>query len=117
MNIPYPGDFTRLDLIHQTYDNLNACLTNDMLHTQQLYVGLSARDFVQRFRQKALVLFKLMLLERKVYSVGKYCNCIQGVILKLHRHKVNENYFCIQFFSGTKRQVNLRNYFALSTLL
>lgn len=60
------GDFTRLDLIHQTYDNLNACLSDDMLHTQQLYVGLSAREFVQKFRQRSLVLFKLMLLERKV---------------------------------------------------
>lgn len=60
------GDFTRLDLIHQTYDNLNACLSDDMLHTQQLYVGLSAREFVQKFRQKTLILFKLMLLERKV---------------------------------------------------
>lgn len=79
------GDFTRLDLIHQvrrsivymstikddlyllqTYDNLNACLSDDMLYTQQLYVGLSARDFVRQFKQRALMLFKLMLLERKV---------------------------------------------------
>ena len=29
------GDFERVDLIHQTYDNLNACLSDDMLHTQQ----------------------------------------------------------------------------------
>ena len=37
-----------------------------MLHTQQLYVGLSARDFVIHYRQRALQLFKLVLLERKV---------------------------------------------------
>ena len=43
------GDFSRVDLIHQTYDNLNSCLTDDMLHSQQLYVGLSARAFVQRY--------------------------------------------------------------------
>ena len=24
------GDFSRLDLIHQTFDNLNGCLTNDL---------------------------------------------------------------------------------------
>ena len=34
--------------------------------TQQLYVGLSARTFVQNLRQRSLILFKLMLLERKV---------------------------------------------------
>ncbi len=50
----------------QTYANLSACLTDDMLHSQQLYVGLSARRFVRAFRQRSLVLFKLLLLERKV---------------------------------------------------
>ncbi len=35
------GDFTHTDIIRQTYQNLNDCLTDDMLHTQQLYVGLS----------------------------------------------------------------------------
>jgi len=60
------GDFSATELIKQTYDNLNNCLSDDMLHSQQLYVGLSARDFVLHFRQKALQLFKLVLLERKV---------------------------------------------------
>ncbi|XP_040570025.1 late secretory pathway protein AVL9 homolog [Lepeophtheirus salmonis] len=60
------ADFTRWDLIHQTYDNLNACLEDSMLYTQQLYVGLSARNLVARFKQRTLVLFKLLLLERKI---------------------------------------------------
>ena len=46
------GDFDRLDLIHQTFENLNACLSDDMCHNQQLYVGLSARAFVQRFKER-----------------------------------------------------------------
>ena len=46
------GDFDRLDLIHQTYENLNACLNDDMCHNQQLYVGLSARAFVQKFKER-----------------------------------------------------------------
>ena len=50
------GDFDRLDLIHQTYDNLNSCLSDDMCHNQQLYVGLSARAFVQRFKERYLFL-------------------------------------------------------------
>ena len=60
------GDFGNVELIHETFNNLNSCLNDDMLHTQQLYVGLSARDFVLHFKQRALVLFKLLLLERKV---------------------------------------------------
>ena len=60
------GDFQRLDLIDQTLSNLNACLSDEMLRTQQLYVGLSARTFVQRLKQRSLMLFKLLLLEKKV---------------------------------------------------
>ena len=77
------GDFTRLDLIHQTYDNLNACLSDDMLHTQQLYVGLSAGQFVRQFRQRALVLFKLMLLERKVLFFQSPVKDLCGFLLTL----------------------------------
>ena len=77
------GDFTRLDLIHQTYDNLNSCLTDDMLHTQQLYVGLSAGHFVRQFRQRALVLFKLMLLERKVLFFQSPVKDLCGFLLTL----------------------------------
>ena len=44
----------------------SACLTNDLVGTQQLYVGLSARKLVQTLCQRTLVLFKLFLLEKKV---------------------------------------------------
>lgn len=60
------GDFSKTELIKETYENLNECLSDDMLHTQQLYVGLSAREFVSRYKQKCLQLFKLVLLERKL---------------------------------------------------
>ena len=77
------GDFTRLDLIHQTYDNLNSCLSDDMLHTQQLYVGLSARNFVYQFKQRSLVLFKLMLLEKKVLFFQSPVKDLCGFLLTL----------------------------------
>ena len=60
------GDFSNVELIDETFTNLNSCLSDDLLHTQQLYVGLSARDFILHFKQRSLVLFKLILLERKV---------------------------------------------------
>ena len=62
----FQGDFQRLDLIDETLTNLNACLSDEMLRTQQLYVGLSARTFVQQLKQRALILFKLLLLEKTV---------------------------------------------------
>ncbi len=77
------GDFSRLDLIHQTYDNLNACLNDEMLRTQQLYVGLSARRMVRAFRQRALALFKLTLLERKVVFHQSPVKDLSGHLLTL----------------------------------
>ena len=35
------GDFSKVELINETYSNLNSCLSDDLLHTQQLYVGQS----------------------------------------------------------------------------
>ena len=67
----FQGDFQRLDLIDETLTNLNACLSDEMLRTQQLYVGLSARTFVQQLKQRALILFKLLLLEKKVKLLGR----------------------------------------------
>lgn len=77
------GDFSNTELIRQTYQNLNDCLTDDMLHTQQLYVGLSARQFVARYKQKCLQLFKLILLEKKVLFFKSPVSELSGDILTL----------------------------------
>ena len=77
------GDFTRLDLIHQTYENLNACLSDNMLSTQQLYVGLSARSFLQKFQQRSLILFKLLLLEKRVLFFRSPVKDLCGTLLTL----------------------------------
>ena len=77
------GDFTRLDLIHQTYENLNACLSANMLSSQQLYVGLSARTFMQKFLQRSLVLFKLLLLEKRVLFFRSPVRDLCGTLLTL----------------------------------
>jgi len=77
------GDFLKTELIRQTYENLNDCLSDDMLHSQQLYVGLSARDFITRYKQKSLQLFKLLLLERKVIFFKSPVSELSGDILTL----------------------------------
>nr|CAD7448396.1 unnamed protein product [Timema bartmani] len=62
------GDFSKVKLLHDTYHHLNSCLSEvDVSQlSPQLYVGLSARDFILQFRHKALLLFKLLLLERRL---------------------------------------------------
>ena len=77
------GDFSKVELINETYTNLNSCLTDDLLHTQQLYVGLSVRDLVIHFRQRTLVLFKLLLLERKVLFFKSPVSALSSHILTL----------------------------------
>ncbi|XP_060529324.1 late secretory pathway protein AVL9 homolog isoform X2 [Cylas formicarius] len=59
------GDFSKVSILEDTYQHLNAVLTqNDT--GQQLFVGLSARDFVLQWKHKAVLLFKLLLLEKRV---------------------------------------------------
>ena len=77
------GDFSKVELINETYSNLNSCLSDDLLHTQQLYVGLSVRDFILHFKQRALVLFKLLLLERKVLFFKSPVEALSSHILTL----------------------------------
>ncbi|XP_025425138.1 late secretory pathway protein AVL9 homolog [Sipha flava] len=83
------GDFSKISLLHDTYHHLNACLsTIDNISTSpHLFVGLSAVELVTRFRHKVLLLFKLILLERKVlffYSpVRPLCSTIL-TLLSLH---------------------------------
>nr|CAD7200170.1 unnamed protein product [Timema douglasi] len=62
------GDFSKVKLLLDTYHHLNSCLSDvDVSQlSPQLYVGLSARDFILQFRHKALLLFKLLLLERRL---------------------------------------------------
>ena len=54
------GDFERVDLIHQTYDNLNACLSDDMLHTQQESVLNSRAPHFRNAKKD----------ERTIHSIG-----------------------------------------------
>ncbi|XP_034948866.1 late secretory pathway protein AVL9 homolog [Chelonus insularis] len=60
------GDFSKVSLLEDTFRHLNACMSADSQIPPQVFVGLSARDFILQFRHKALLLFKLLLLEKKV---------------------------------------------------
>ncbi|XP_050433560.1 late secretory pathway protein AVL9 homolog [Adelges cooleyi] len=83
------GDFSKITLLHDTYHHLNACLSSieNISTSPHLFVGLSAVELVTKFRHKVVLLFKLMLLERKVlffYSpVRPLCSTIL-TLLSLH---------------------------------
>lgn len=60
------GDFSKVSLLEDTYHHLNSCMSGDSQIPPQIFVGLSARDFILQFRHKVLLLFKLLLLEKRI---------------------------------------------------
>ncbi|XP_076160727.1 late secretory pathway protein AVL9 homolog isoform X2 [Ptiloglossa arizonensis] len=60
------GDFSKVSLLEDTYHHLNSCMSSETQIPSQVFVGLCARDFILQFRHKALLLFKLLLLEKKI---------------------------------------------------
>lgn len=89
------GDFTKVSLLKDTYEHLNLCLKNldDITTSPQFFVGLPARDFILKFRHKAVLLFKLLLLEKKVIfycsPVHNLCSAILS-LLSLHPGMLEE---------------------------
>lgn len=86
-------DFSKVSLLEETYKNLNSSLPKDLSDSQQTFLGLSVRDFVLRFKHKTLLLFKLLLLERKVLfykapvknlcsTILTLCSLVPGMIEK-----------------------------------
>ncbi|KAI4461492.1 late secretory pathway protein avl9-related [Holotrichia oblita] len=59
------GDFSKVSLLEDTYHHLNSVLIHNDL-SSQTYVGLFLRDFVLHWKHKAILLFKLLLLEKRV---------------------------------------------------
>lgn len=83
------GDFTKVCLLEDTYHHLNSCLDQieDLHQAPQLFVGLSARDLILSLRHKALLLYKLLLLDKKILffqsPVQPLCSTILS-LLSLH---------------------------------
>lgn len=80
------GDFSKVSLLEDTYHHLNSVLLQNE-QAPQTFVGLSARDFILQWRHKALLLFKLLLLEKRVIfyrsPVQPLCSSIL-TLLSLH---------------------------------
>uniref|UniRef100_A0A3Q4HD86 AVL9 homolog (S. cerevisiase) n=1 Tax=Neolamprologus brichardi TaxID=32507 RepID=A0A3Q4HD86_NEOBR len=59
-------DFSQISILKELYDHMNSSLRGSALDGSQVYLGMSPRDLILHFRHKALILFKLILLEKKV---------------------------------------------------
>ncbi|KAI8807455.1 transport protein Avl9-domain-containing protein [Cladochytrium replicatum] len=63
-------DFSKYDILQNFYDSLKSTVRRP-ISDATLYMGISLREIVHRFKQKTLVLFKLLLLERRVLFFGQ----------------------------------------------
>lgn len=59
-------DFSQISILQELYEHMNGSLRGSSLEGSQVYLGLSPRDLILHFRHKVLILFKLILLEKKV---------------------------------------------------
>lgn len=59
-------DFSKVDILRLTYDNLNSTLTKNSIKDSSIFLGLSARSLIAQFGNNVLVLYKAMLLEKKI---------------------------------------------------
>nr|CDJ85299.1 Late secretory pathway protein AVL9 domain containing protein [Haemonchus contortus] len=59
-------DFRKVEVLSQMYSNLCDMFNGEAVDGQAASIDISVQDLFTRFRHRALILFKLLLLERKV---------------------------------------------------
>ncbi|PKU44079.1 hypothetical protein llap_5598 [Limosa lapponica baueri] len=74
-------DFSQISILKELYDHMNSSLGSTLLEGSQVYLGLSPRDLVLHFRHKVLILFKLILLEKKVLFYISPVNRLVGALM------------------------------------
>uniref|UniRef100_A0A1A8PR47 AVL9 homolog (S. cerevisiase) n=1 Tax=Nothobranchius rachovii TaxID=451742 RepID=A0A1A8PR47_9TELE len=74
-------DFSQISILKELYDHMNGSLTGSALDGSQVYLGLSPRDLILHFRHKVLLLFKLILLEKKVLFYVSPVNRLVGALM------------------------------------
>lgn len=93
------GDFDCTDILVRAYEQLNACLTSmdplELAPSRLHFVGLPLRELVLKWRHKLLMLYKLLLLQKRVVCFGSpvqpICALILGVV-SLHPGLVAEGF-------------------------
>ncbi|KAI8588358.1 transport protein Avl9-domain-containing protein [Geranomyces variabilis] len=62
-------DFSKLEILETLYDNLVKSVSGYIPDTT-LYMGISLRELIHKFRQKTLQLYKLLFLEKRILFFG-----------------------------------------------
>lgn len=109
------GNFNCNEILEESYNELNRCLSlrrgpsdeNKFIsHTEDFvndfYIGICLRELVTLWRHKILVLFKLLLLEKRILFYGSpvkpLCTIILSII-SLHPQLINKG-LCDNFDSN-----------------
>ncbi|CAH4037323.1 unnamed protein product [Pieris brassicae] len=71
------GDFSQTKLLEDAYNHLNSC----PVQIDQCLEGLSVQKLIENWRHKALLLFKLLLLSRKVVIYGSPAGQLSTALL------------------------------------
>lgn len=74
-------DFSQISILKELYEHMNSSSGGTSLEGSQVYLGLSPRDLVLHFRHKVLILFKLILLEKKVLFYISPVNKLVGALM------------------------------------
>lgn len=90
------GDFASTGILKEAYDHLNSCLSSQNIFSiKQLNIGLNLRDLILKWRHKILILFKLLLLQRRIICFGSpvkpMCSLILG-IASLHPSLIEKGF-------------------------
>ncbi|XP_056155151.1 late secretory pathway protein AVL9 homolog [Lampris incognitus] len=74
-------DFSQISILKELYEHMNGSLRGSTLEGSQVYLGLSPRDLILHFRHKVLILFKLVLLEKRVLFYVSPVNRLVGALM------------------------------------
>ncbi|XP_028288379.1 late secretory pathway protein AVL9 homolog [Parambassis ranga] len=74
-------DFSQISILKELYDHMNGSLRGSSLEGSQVYLGLSPRDLILHFQHKVVLLFKLILLEKKVLFYVSPVNRLVGTLM------------------------------------
>lgn len=74
-------DFSQISILKELYEHMNSSLGGNALEGSQAYLSLSPRDLVLHFRHKTIILFKLILLEKKVLFYLSPVNRLVGTLM------------------------------------
>ncbi|XP_058064165.1 late secretory pathway protein AVL9 homolog [Anopheles bellator] len=93
------GDFSCTDILVKAFEQLNACLIclepRDIAPSRLHFIGIPLRELLLKWRHKILILFKLLLLQKRVVCFGSpvkpMCALILGVA-SLHPELISNGF-------------------------